>query len=187
MCLLSACCSCRHPGRRSSCLVILQLLVAEVQSLLSDGTPSLHTRSLRYGKLRNGHLSLVPPSLVPRLKSHFVPFLAAGSSSAGQGEMELVMGLNGMVWVCMRSPSAAGAEGEDGEGAAGKEGLNDGEGVYSGKNDVRLLLSSPCIQSLNPSYFSHSRSPQALSPPFPCSARSSPSSHGTMFRCTPRY
>ena len=32
-----------------------ELLVAEVQQLFQDGSPSLHTRSLRYGKLRNGH------------------------------------------------------------------------------------------------------------------------------------
>jgi len=30
------------------------LLVAEVQSLHQDGSASLHTRSLKYGKLRNG-------------------------------------------------------------------------------------------------------------------------------------
>ena len=31
-----------------------ELLVAEVQSLFQDGSASLHTRSLKYGKLRNG-------------------------------------------------------------------------------------------------------------------------------------
>jgi exosome complex component RRP4 len=31
------------------------LLVAEVQAFFSDGAMSLHTRSLRYGKVRLGH------------------------------------------------------------------------------------------------------------------------------------
>lgn len=38
-------------------LLCLQLLVAEVQSLMGDGTMSLHTRSLRYGKVN--HLPLL--------------------------------------------------------------------------------------------------------------------------------
>ena len=48
------------------------LLVAEVQSLFQDGSVGLHTRSLRYGKLRNGALVSVPPVLVRRHKSHFL-------------------------------------------------------------------------------------------------------------------
>ena len=67
------------------------LLVAEVQAFFSDGAMSLHTRSLKYGKvstrglilllninnllnkLRNWQLVAVPPILVRGLKSHFWP------------------------------------------------------------------------------------------------------------------
>ncbi|KAG6374779.1 hypothetical protein JVT61DRAFT_4157 [Boletus reticuloceps] len=48
------------------------LLVAEVQAFFSDGAMSLHTRSLKYGKLRNGQLVIVSPALIRRLKSHFI-------------------------------------------------------------------------------------------------------------------
>ena len=41
------------------------LLVAEVQAFFGDGAMSLHTRSLKYGKVRLVPCSLVPP-LQPR-------------------------------------------------------------------------------------------------------------------------
>jgi exosome complex component RRP4 len=83
------------------------LLVAEVQAFFADGAMSLHTRSLKYGKvhrlaspspatihppaqLRNGILVVVPPSLIVRLKSHFHT-LPCG--------VDLILGLNGHVWV----------------------------------------------------------------------------------------
>ncbi|KZV92007.1 hypothetical protein EXIGLDRAFT_791266 [Exidia glandulosa HHB12029] len=66
------------------------LLVAEVQAFFVDGSMSLHTRSLKYGKLRNGQLVTVPPVLVRRLKSHFIA-LPCG--------VDLILGLNGRVWV----------------------------------------------------------------------------------------
>jgi len=66
------------------------LLVAEVQAFFGDGTVSLHTRSLKYGKLRNGLLVQVSPSSIVRLKSHFV-ILPCG--------VELILGLNGLIWI----------------------------------------------------------------------------------------
>ncbi|KAF9581608.1 exosome non-catalytic core subunit rrp4, partial [Lunasporangiospora selenospora] len=66
------------------------LLVAEVQAFFGDGAYSLHTRSLKYGKLRNGSFVSVPPSLVQRCKSHF------HSLSCG---VDLILGLNGYIWV----------------------------------------------------------------------------------------
>jgi exosome complex component RRP4 len=48
------------------------LLSAEVQNFFHDGAASLHTRSIKYGKLRNGSLVTVPANLVKRSKSHFV-------------------------------------------------------------------------------------------------------------------
>ncbi|KAL7415679.1 hypothetical protein BDY24DRAFT_406274 [Mrakia frigida] len=103
------------------------LLVAEVQSLMGDGTMSLHTRSLRYGKLKNGHLITLPPSLLPRLKSHFHT-LPCG--------VDLILGLNGFIWVSMHIPSLEEDTEAASEGKAVGAGGFDGEGVYSGKNDV---------------------------------------------------
>jgi exosome complex component RRP4 len=66
------------------------LLVAEVQQLFSDGAASLHTRSLKYGKLRNGMFVSIPPMLVVRSKSHMY--------SLGGG-VHCILGTNGFVWV----------------------------------------------------------------------------------------
>jgi exosome complex component RRP4 len=95
------------------------LLVAEVQSLFSDGSISLHTRSLRYGKLRNGQLVRVPSGLVRRLKSHFFS-LPCG--------VDLILGLNGYIWVSKHVKEI---------NQVGEEGF-DAEAVYSNKNDVSV-------------------------------------------------
>ncbi|KAL5492490.1 RRP4_1 [Sanghuangporus weigelae] len=92
------------------------LLVAEVQAFFADGAMSLHTRSLKYGKLRNGQLIAVPPKLIRRLKSHFIS-LPCG--------VDLILGLNGYVWV---SKHVTERERE------GEEGFN-AEAVYSSRND----------------------------------------------------
>ncbi|TCD71791.1 exosome non-catalytic core subunit rrp4 [Steccherinum ochraceum] len=92
------------------------LLVAEVQAFFADGALSLHTRSLKYGKLRNGQLVTVPPVLIRRLKSHFVS-LPCG--------VDLILGLNGYIWVS-KLTKASEQEGEEGF---------DAEAVYSNKND----------------------------------------------------
>ncbi len=122
------------------------LLVAEVQAFFADGAMSLHTRSLKYGKvcvtlpppyfssfadsrttstyslniqlqLRNGQLVTVPPILIRRLKSHFYS-LPCG--------VDLILGLNGYVWVSKHV--------KDNE-QEGEEGF-DAEAVYSNLNDV---------------------------------------------------
>ncbi|KAJ7634735.1 exosome complex exonuclease rrp4 [Roridomyces roridus] len=92
------------------------LLVAEVQAFFGDGTMSLHTRSLRYGKLRNGQLVTIPPILVRRLKSHFTT-LPCG--------VDLILGLNGYIWVSKHVKENE-QEGEEGF---------DAEAVYSNRND----------------------------------------------------
>jgi len=92
------------------------LLVAEVQAFFADGAMSLHTRSLRYGKLRNGQLVTVAPILVRRLKSHFIS-LPCG--------IDLILGLNGYIWVSKHVKEIE-QEGEEGY---------DAEGVYSNVND----------------------------------------------------
>ncbi|KAF8826730.1 hypothetical protein HHX47_DHR5000911 [Lentinula edodes] len=92
------------------------LLVAEVQAFFGDGTMSLHTRSLSYGKLRNGQLVTVPPILVRRLKSHFIS-LPCG--------VDLILGLNGYIWVSKHVKENE-REGEE---------AFDAEAVYSNRND----------------------------------------------------
>ncbi|XP_030759105.1 exosome complex component RRP4 [Sitophilus oryzae] len=66
------------------------LISAEVQSIFSDGSLSLHTRSLRYGKLGQGLLIKVFPSLVKKSKIHFhnLPF-----------GVSLILGNNGYIWI----------------------------------------------------------------------------------------
>lgn len=66
------------------------LISAEVQSVYSDGSLSLHTRSLKYGKLKEGTLVQVPPSLVKRCKTHFLN-LPCGAT--------VILGNNGYVWI----------------------------------------------------------------------------------------
>ncbi|EGG06219.1 uncharacterized protein MELLADRAFT_27578, partial [Melampsora larici-populina 98AG31] len=73
------------------------LLVAEVQAFFGDGAMSLHTRSLKYGKLRNGLLVKVPPQLIHRLKSHF------HTLSCG---LDLIIGINGWIWIAKKRESA---------------------------------------------------------------------------------
>jgi len=92
------------------------LLVAEVQAFFADGAMSLHTRSLKYGKLRNGQLVSVPPILIRRLKSHFCS-LPSG--------VDLILGLNGYIWISKHV--------QDNE-KEGEEGF-DAEAVYSNRND----------------------------------------------------
>ncbi|RUS82933.1 hypothetical protein EGW08_009317 [Elysia chlorotica] len=70
------------------------LISAEVQNVMSDGCLSLHTRSLKYGKLGQGCLVCVSPSLVLRRKTHFHN-LPIGAS--------IILGNNGYIWI---SPTA---------------------------------------------------------------------------------
>ncbi|XP_077778253.1 exosome complex component RRP4 isoform X2 [Podarcis muralis] len=66
------------------------LISAEVQAVFSDGAVSLHTRSLKYGKLGQGVLVQVSPSLVKRQKTHFHD-LTCGAS--------VILGNNGFIWI----------------------------------------------------------------------------------------
>lgn len=66
------------------------LLNAEVQSLFQDGSASLHTRSLKYGKLRDGIFCQVPSSLIIRSKNH---------THNLPGNVTVLLGVNGFVWL----------------------------------------------------------------------------------------
>lgn len=91
-----------------------EIICAEVQSLYSDGAIGIHTRNLRYGKLVTGELLRVQSSLIRRQKSHFlvIPGL----------NVEVILGMNGMIWV-----------GKPRRPAANQEDL---DAMYSAKLDI---------------------------------------------------
>ena len=66
------------------------LICAEVQSIFADGSLSLHTRVLKYGKLSQGIMLKVSPALIKRQKTHFHN-LTNGAC--------LILGNNGYVWI----------------------------------------------------------------------------------------
>lgn len=76
-----------------------ELVVAEVQSLFQDGSPSLHTRSLRYGKLRNGYFMAISGTGggggVIRSKRQIFTIQTAGRG----GEVDVILGVNGYIWI----------------------------------------------------------------------------------------
>ncbi|KAK0708386.1 hypothetical protein B0H67DRAFT_603381 [Lasiosphaeris hirsuta] len=88
------------------------LLVAEVQQLFSDGGAVLHTRSLKYGKLRNGVFVAVSGmgggSGVVRSRRQVWTMEAAN----GAGPLDIVLGVNGFVWISkhVETPEALIAE-----------------------------------------------------------------------------
>ena len=111
------------------------LLVAEVQSIYQDGAASLHTRSLKYGKLRNGVFLAVSGTGggggVVRARRQ----VWTVHTSNGGGEVDVVLGVNGYIWICARSNSEL-AEG-DGGAKVSITRLEDAvdESMYSNRND----------------------------------------------------
>jgi exosome complex component RRP4 len=75
------------------------LLVCEVQALHQDGGASLHTRSLKYGKLRNGMFVRVSGTGggggVVRSKRQVWTF----DSAKGGGKINVILGVNGYIWI----------------------------------------------------------------------------------------
>jgi len=77
------------------------LLVAEVQQIgASDGVASLHTRSLKYGKLRNGVFLAVSGTgggggVVRSRRQVFT----INSGAQGGGDVDVILGVNGYVWL----------------------------------------------------------------------------------------
>lgn len=111
------------------------LLNAEIQSLFHDGGAALHTRSLRYGKLRNGVLVQVPSSLVLRqsMQSH-----------ALDGGVEVIIGVNGFIWIRKASSQAAPSTAKLGARPGGITRLeqeSDSQQIYKDTNDsISLAL-----------------------------------------------
>ena len=80
------------------------LVSAEIQSINADGIISLHSRSLKYGKLENGQLAIVPSVLVKRLPQHYI--------SLPNG-VDVLLGKNGYIWITRSIPEVWKHESED--------------------------------------------------------------------------
>ncbi|KAI0108328.1 hypothetical protein F4814DRAFT_427578 [Daldinia grandis] len=121
------------------------LLVAEVQQLYSDGGAVLHTRSLRFGKLRNGVFMAVSGTgggggVIRAKRQTFV--LDVGRAAGGGGaaaddaeKIDIVLGVNGYIWVSKHVEGEGVATEGTGPGITRIEesvGLN----VYSSQNDA---------------------------------------------------
>ncbi|KAE8145064.1 hypothetical protein BDV25DRAFT_145003 [Aspergillus avenaceus] len=108
------------------------LVVAEVQTVHSDGAASLHTRSLKYGKLRNGVFLAVTGTGGSGVSSSSVKGgvgPGAGSMSAsstggvvrsrrqvwtvntanGGGDVDVILGVNGYIWISKHADGTASA------------------------------------------------------------------------------
>lgn len=107
------------------------LVVAEVQQLHQDGAASLHTRSLKYGKLRNGVFVSVSGTGggggVVRSKRQLWTMEGAN----GAGKIDVLLGVNGYIWISKHVESEAAAE------AAGINRMEESVSsrVYSSQND----------------------------------------------------
>ncbi|OAL43451.1 hypothetical protein IQ07DRAFT_593021 [Pyrenochaeta sp. DS3sAY3a] len=86
------------------------LLVAEVQSLHQDSTASLHTRSLKYGKLRNGlftSLSGAGGGILSRKGGVVRSRRQVFTLNTAAGEVDVVLGVNGYVFISKHVTSTA--------------------------------------------------------------------------------
>ncbi|PNY27473.1 Exosome complex component rrp4 [Tolypocladium capitatum] len=107
------------------------LVVAEVQQLHQDGAASLHTRSLKYGKLRNGVFVSVSGTGggggVVRAKRQLWTVEAANAA----GKIDVLLGVNGYIWISKHVESDVAAE------AAGINRMEESVSskVYSSQND----------------------------------------------------
>ena len=113
------------------------LLVAEVQQLFADGSAVLHTRSLKYGKLRNGIFAAVSGTGggggVVRSRRQVWTLEAAN----GGGPVDVVLGVNGYVWISRHVETPVeGAVGVD-KNTAGITNLEESVSatMYSSQND----------------------------------------------------
>ena len=107
------------------------LVIAEVQQLHQDGAASLHTRSLKYGKLRNGVFVSVSGTGggggVVRSKRQVWTMDVANAG----GKVDVSLGVNGYIWISKH------IEGETSTEAAGINKMEESVSskVYSSQND----------------------------------------------------
>ncbi|KAK4195917.1 exosome complex component rrp4 [Triangularia verruculosa] len=110
------------------------LLVAEVQSLFQDGAAVLHTRSLKYGKLRNGLFVAVSGQSGGSgvVRSRRQVWTMEGRN--GGGKMDVILGVNGYVWISKHVETIAKELEQKHMGITNME-ENVSAGVYSSQND----------------------------------------------------
>ncbi|KAF4970498.1 hypothetical protein FZEAL_10024 [Fusarium zealandicum] len=107
------------------------LVVAEVQQLHQDGAASLHTRSLKYGKLRNGVFVAVTGTGggggVVRAKRQVWTMDVANAG----GKVDVLLGVNGYIWISKHIEPDSDAD------AAGINRMEESVSnkVYSSQND----------------------------------------------------
>lgn len=81
--------------------------MAEVQSIYQDGAASLHTRSLKYGKLRNGVFLAISGTGggggVVRSRRQVWTI----NTGNGGGEVDVVLGVNGYIWISKHTSTEA--------------------------------------------------------------------------------
>ncbi|KAH8688791.1 hypothetical protein BGW36DRAFT_392183 [Talaromyces proteolyticus] len=105
------------------------LVVAEVQSVHADGSATLHTRSLKYGKLRNGVFLAVtgtggigaasrsatkggngsnaaPPAAVGGVVRSRRQMWTVATANGG-GDVDVTLGVNGYIWIAKHTDGAA--------------------------------------------------------------------------------
>ena len=112
------------------------LLVAEVQSIYQDGSASLHTRSLKYGKLRNGVFLAVSGTgggggvVRARRQAWTV------DTGNGGGEVDIVLGVNGYIWISKHvTTEAEGASQQNQNVSVTRMEESVSSFVYSSQND----------------------------------------------------
>ncbi|KAI1875552.1 uncharacterized protein JN550_001838 [Neoarthrinium moseri] len=115
-----------------------ELLVAEVQQLYNDGAAVLHTRSLKYGKLRNGVFMAVTGTGggggVVRARRQAFTLDISSSGAEGGEKIDVILGVNGYIWISKHIEGEGAAAESSGPGITRIEesvGLN----VYSSQND----------------------------------------------------
>ena len=143
------------------------LLVAEVGEINRDGTAGLHTRSLKYGKLREGMLVVAAGQgagaggqVVRGRRQMFTldQFSAVRSvGTAGSGEkVGVILGVNGYVWL-NRAAEEGGSQLGKGAGGVSISNLDDAvsSAIYSSQNESidsstrgEIALVGECIRAL---------------------------------------
>ena len=94
----------------------------------------MHTRNLKYGKLCNGSLVRVAPNLIKRCKQHFQHL---GADIA----VEVILGMNGFVWVQeapVEKEEVGKGQGEGGAASASAAAAETDEGAPSTYTPVTL-------------------------------------------------
>ncbi|GAV27960.1 hypothetical protein PMKS-001428 [Pichia membranifaciens] len=105
------------------------LLNCEVQSTFSDGSASLHTRSLKYGKLRNGMFVKVSASLIVRTKNHMHDM---------PGGVSVILGVNGYCWIFKTKSKVEAAGNSNNAGKAESELKAASKGYSIGMGSVSI-------------------------------------------------